>query len=373
MTAALNLVFLGPPLGGSQGPDHAAVFRPLLAALQERGHRIAFLVPGMPPESPRAHAAIAGFERYASAAELADRHGDRIAGADLVAVCSHLPEGARLADWVLRSGHGIRAYYDLDTAGTLGLLASGDFGGLRPAQIAEFDLYLSLTGGPWLDRLRDTYRPVRAVPLHCSVDPTECCPEGTEPEFDLGYLGRYEPGRLPRLQELLLEPARRLDTGFFAVAGAGFPDHFPWPANVLYVERLPASAHGRFFAGQRYTLDLARRDLLRSGWAPTPTLLQAMVTGTPVISDNGQGLAEHFKIGHEILVADNAQDVVNHLTRLPESTRRRIAERARGRVLAAHTAAHRAEELERLLRRAQHDSARHAQARTHRHPEEAPP
>jgi spore maturation protein CgeB len=242
----------------------------------------------------------------------------------------------------------------------LGRLAGGEFGQLHPDQIPKFELYLSSTGGPWLNVFRSTYHPPRCEPLYCSVDPEVHRPEGGEPEFDLGYLGDYDGDRRAKLEEMLLKPAEHLEQGFFAVAGEGYPEDFHWPRNVIHVEHLPVTGHARFFAGQRYTLDLARREILSAGWAPTPALFEAMATGTPVISDAGRSLEPFFKIGQEILVAETAQEVLNHLARLPESSRQRLAERARGRVLASHTAAHRAEELERLLRRARNDAARAA-------------
>jgi spore maturation protein CgeB len=65
-----------------------------------------------------------------------------------------------------------------------------------------------------------------------------------------------------------------------------------------------------------------------------------------VISDGWDGLERFFVPGKEILVADDAQQVVRYLTEIGEEERRAIGERARRRVLAEHTAERRAEELE---------------------------
>jgi spore maturation protein CgeB len=65
----------------------------------------------------------------------------------------------------------------------------------------------------------------------------------------------------------------------------------------------------------------------------------------PVITDPWPGLETLFSPGSEILVAG---DVHSILRDTGEDERRRIGERLRRRVLGAHTAAHRAEELERL-------------------------
>jgi hypothetical protein len=50
-----------------------------------------------------------------------------------------------------------------------------------------------------------------------------------------------------------------------------------------------------------------------------------------------------------VLLARNAQDTLAYLRDLPETERLALAARARERILAEHTAAHRAEELEALV------------------------
>jgi spore maturation protein CgeB len=65
----------------------------------------------------------------------------------------------------------------------------------------------------------------------------------------------------------------------------------------------------------------------------------------PVISDRWDGLEAFFVPDDEIVIADHTEAVLGALVR-PEAERRAIGVRARVRVLAEHTAEHRAEELE---------------------------
>ena len=76
-------------------------------------------------------------------------------------------------------------------------------------------------------------------------------------------------------------------------------------------------------------------------------LFEAAACGTPIISDAWDGLGEIFTIGSEILVARNAEESMMFLQDISEEERIGIGERARARVLAEHTAAKRAEQLER--------------------------
>ena len=75
-------------------------------------------------------------------------------------------------------------------------------------------------------------------------------------------------------------------------------------------------------------------------------LFEAAACATPIISDPWDGLDTFFEPGTEILIARRSADVLRYLRDLPERERLAIGARARCRVLAEHTAAHRAAELE---------------------------
>jgi spore maturation protein CgeB len=79
-------------------------------------------------------------------------------------------------------------------------------------------------------------------------------------------------------------------------------------------------------------------------------LFEAAACATPIISDPWDGLTELFEPGGEILIAAGTDDVLRFLRDLDGPARRAIGARARDRVLAAHTAAHRAADLERYAR-----------------------
>ncbi|HSF38276.1 MAG TPA: glycosyltransferase, partial [Thermoanaerobaculia bacterium] len=87
-------------------------------------------------------------------------------------------------------------------------------------------------------------------------------------------------------------------------------------------------------------------DMIAAGFSPSVRLFEAAACATPIISDEWPGLGTFFKIGEEILTAKTAGEVLQYLRDIPETERRDLGQRARDRVLAEHTAAHRAEELE---------------------------
>jgi spore maturation protein CgeB len=131
-----------------------------------------------------------------------------------------------------------------------------------------------------------------------------------------------------------------------------YPADIDWPANVERIEHVPPDAHAEFYAASRFTLNVTRADMVRAGWSPSVRLFEAAACGTPVISDDWPGLSTLFEPEAEILVAGTTEQVLGALDDPGGARRARIAAAARRRVLAQHTAAHRAAQLEAHLREA---------------------
>jgi len=121
---------------------------------------------------------------------------------------------------------------------------------------------------------------------------------------------------------------------------------------VIRTEHLPPGAHREFYNSQRLTLNVTRADMIASGYSPSVRLFEAAACGVPILTDDWPGLEEFFKPGRQILVVRTASDTLDCLRSMDPITLQQIGARARARVLAAHTAAHRALELEQHIREA---------------------
>jgi spore maturation protein CgeB len=318
-------------------------------ALTGRGHEVLFLerdVPWYAANRDLCALPDSRIELYSSLQELKDRFGGEVRHSDAVIVGSYVPEGVAVGQWVTTTARGITAFYDIDTPVTLAKLARGDTEYLSPALVRRYSLYLSFTGGPTLERIEQQYAAPRARPLYCAVDPDLYAPEPGEGQWELGYLGTYSADRQPALDALLLEPARRLRQGRFVVAGPQYPPAMLWPANVQRIEHLPPAKHRAFYNAQRFTLNITRADMVHAGYAPSIRLFEAAACAVPIISDHWQGLETFFTPDREILIASTPAEALHYLRDLPESRRVALGCQARARVLAEHTAAHRAAELE---------------------------
>jgi spore maturation protein CgeB len=349
MTQSLRIVILGLSITSSWGNGHATTYRGLVRELVRRGHDLLFLerdVPWYANHRDLANPPYGRTELYGSLDELRERFGSEVRDADLVIVGSYVPDGAAVGEWVQSRARGLAAFYDIDTPVTLARLARGEHEYLRPDQIAGYDLYLSFTGGPTLRRLEQEFGSPRARVLYCSVDPELYFRDPRPFEWDLGYMGTYSDDRQPTVNELLLEPARRLPAARFIIAGPQYPETETWPANVLHQPHLPPAEHRAFYNSQRFTLNVTRADMIAAGWSPSVRLFEAAACGTAIVSDRWAGIESLLVPGEEILLAASAQEVVEILRTTTEKQRLQLSVRARQRILAEHTAAHRAEQLE---------------------------
>jgi spore maturation protein CgeB len=293
------------------------------------------------PKPPHGHTAL-----YDSLGQLKDRFRSDVANADLTIVGSYVPQGVAVGEWVTSVARGVTAFYDIDTPVTLSKLDRGETEYLTRALVPRYDLYLSFTGGPTLQRLKTRYGARAPRALYCSVDSSTYYPDPQQLRWDLGYLGTYSDDRQPALERLLVGPARQDPELTCCVAGSMYPDSIVWPENVERIQHLPPAQHREFYNAQRFTLNVTRADMVRAGYSPSIRLFEAAACGTPIVSDPWDGLGEIFTIGSEILVARNSAECLEYLHDISDEERIAIGERARGRVLADHTSSSRAAQLE---------------------------
>ncbi len=345
----MQIVIIGLSITSSWGNGHATTYRSLVSGLAQDRQDVLFLEQDRSWYRDHRDLPDPGYcraELYDGVAMLEERFGDAIANAELVIVGSYVADGPAVARLVQARARGTTAFYDIDTPVTMAALAQGRCEYITTAEIPGFDLYLSFTGGPTLRVIERRFGAKRARALYCSADPVTNAPDPSVRQvYDLGYLGTYSLDRQPKLETLLCAPAREWPEGRFAVVGPQYPAELAWPGNVERHEHAAPDEHRGFYNAQRFTLNVTRADMVRAGYSPSVRLFEAAACGTPIISDTWPGLDTLFRPGTEIIVANTRQDVLQALRDLPEPERVLLGERARGRVLQAHTGRHRAAEL----------------------------
>jgi spore maturation protein CgeB len=274
----MKIVILGLSITSTWGNGHATTYRSLLRALSARRHEILFLerdVEWYANHRDLAEPLFCQVSLYKPLAELKQRFLIDIRSADLVIIGSYIPEGAAVADWVTRNAQGPIAFYDIDTPVTFAKLAKGDHEHLSPDLVPRFDLYLSFTDGPLLDRLGSQFGARMVRPLYCSADPDIYFPQRVKKLWDLGYIGTYSADRHRQFERLLLTPANIYPSCRFIVAGSLYPSEVQWPPNLVRIFHLPHLSHRLFYNQQRFTLNLTRGSMVKAGFSPSVRLFEA--------------------------------------------------------------------------------------------------
>jgi spore maturation protein CgeB len=362
----MKIVIFGLTLSSSWGNGHATLWRGLIAALGKRGHEVVFFERDVPYYA--AHRDFTSFPQaelvlYRDWAEIASLARRQLGDADTTIITSYCPDACTAARLVFDAApDALHVFYDLDTPVTLSRLDAGEQVDYLPrGGLGDFDLVLSYTGGTALTAVRERLGARRVAPLYGHVDPDAHRPVavGNVVRADLSYLGTFAADRQPTLERLFVEPARRMPERRFVLGGSGYPPDFPWTSNIWFVQHVPPDRHPAFFCSSRLTLNVTRSDMAALGYCPSGRLFEAAACGTPLLSDSWEGLAEFFRPGEEILIANRTEDAVAAL-QLSDSDLARIGRAARERVLSEHTSEHRAQQLLNILgaAHAPHGSAR---------------
>ncbi|PKO58320.1 MAG: glycosyltransferase, partial [Betaproteobacteria bacterium HGW-Betaproteobacteria-18] len=302
---SLKIIILGLSITSSWGNGHATTYRGLVRELLRRGHQVTFLERDEPwyaanrdLPAPQEYARL-----YTSLEDLKKRFEREVREADFVMIGSYVPEGVEVAEWVIRTSTGLTGFYDIDTPVTLSRLESSEALYLTKELIPRFDLYLSFTGGPILEKLAQRYGAKVPIPFYCSFDPQRYAPKPCEQVWDLGYMGTYSQDRQPALEELFLKPAVSWRAGRFIAAGPLYPEGTVWPQNVLRISHLNPAEHRDFYSAQRFTLNITRSEMVRAGYSPSVRLFEAAGCAAPIISDYWEGIETILEPGREILIS----------------------------------------------------------------------
>ncbi|MCL4767262.1 MAG: glycosyltransferase [Hyphomicrobiaceae bacterium] len=350
----MRLVVFGLSITSSWGNGHATLWRGLVRALARRGCRVSFFERDEPYyAASRDLGEIAGAEivLYSRWSDVRGRAAATLGEADAAIVTSYCHDGIAAAELMLDRSRGLALFYDLDSPVTLASVGSGQpLSYIGPRGLADFDLVLSYAGGRALEELRLRLGARRVLPLYGHADPDvhHAVPPAEHYRADLSYLGTYAADRQAAVEALFAAPARERPAQRFLIGGAQYPPEMPWPANIHSVGHLPPFEHPAFYCSSRLTLNVTRRTMAEMGWCPSGRLFEAAACGAAIISDTWPGLDSFFEPGREILLAQDADEVLAALD-LSDGELARIANAARERTFAEHTSDCRAEELLEVL------------------------
>jgi spore maturation protein CgeB len=356
MPDRLRIAFFASSLVSSYWNGAATYYRGLARALHGRGHALTFYEPDAYdrqshrdlPDPPWARSVVWDPARL----DALDRWLEDARGADLVVKASGIGvHDALLERRVLelrRPGNRV-AFWDVDAPATLARI-EGDPSDPFRALVPRYDLVFTYGGG---DPVVRAYRALGAracVPVYNALDPETHHPAPGDPRFasDLAFLGNRLPDREARVEEFFLRPAALLPARRFLLGGAGWESK-PLPPNVHALGHVGTGEHNAFNCTPLAVLNVSRESMARNGFSPATRVFEAAGAGACIITDAWEGLERFLEPAAEVLPARDGAEVAEVLAGLTPARARRVGQAARRRVLAEHTYARRAEEVERAL------------------------
>jgi spore maturation protein CgeB len=347
----MRIAFFGSSLVSSYWNGAATYYRGIVRALAERGYDVDFFEPDAfgrqqhrdIDDPPWARVVVYQPDDWPAALE-------RAHGADVLVKASGVGVRDReLEAAVLEAGAATTIFWDVDAPATLARLEADEEEPLR-ALVPAYDLVLTYGGGePVVER----YLALGArdcIPVYNALDPQTHHPAAPDPRFaaDLAFLGNRLPDREARVEEFFLRAAALVPARRFLLGGAGWDDKSV-PANVTWIGHVSTNEHNAFNCTALAVLNVTRADMAASGWSPPTRIFEAAGAGACLVTDAWEGIDTFQEPGQEVLVAASGAEVAELLDDLTPERAREIGHAARARVLAEHTYAHRAEQLDAIL------------------------
>jgi spore maturation protein CgeB len=121
------------------------------------------------------------------------------------------------------------------------------------------------------------------------------------------------------------------------------------PPNVQYLGHVYTHEHNAFNCTPLAVLNISRESMARYGFSPATRVFEAAGAGACLITDQWEGIELFLEPGCETLVARDGAEVAAHLQSLTAERAAAIGQAALRRVLAHHTYAHRAKQVDAIL------------------------
>ena len=240
-------------------------------------------------------------------------------------------------------------FWDVDAPATLDRLEA-DPGDPFHQWVGQYDIVCTYGGGDPVMRGYLAAGAKLCVPVYNALDPSTHYPVPADGRFvaDLAFLGNRLPDREARVEQFFFDAARCRPNDRFMLGGNGWADK-SMPRNVHYAGHVYTRDHNAFNCTPRAVLNISRDSMARYGFSPATRVFEAAGAGACLITDEWAGLEMFLEPGEEVLVGRTGQEVAEHLGSLEAPRAAAIGAAARARVLATHTYARRAAQVDALL------------------------
>ncbi len=351
----MNFAFFGSSLVSAYWNGAATYYRGIIRALAARGHSITFYEPDAYDRQAHRDIEDPAWARvvvFPARQDALERQLEDARGADVIVKASGIgvfDEYLERAVLNLRRPNNSVAFWDVDAPATLDRVHADASDRFRPL-IPKYDVVFTYGGGP---PVVEAYKALGArdcVPVYNALDPDTHFRVQPDLRFegDLAFVGNRLPDRESRVEEFFLRAAELMPERAFLLAGNGWDDKLR-PANVRYFGHLYTRDHNAFNSTPLAVLNVSRESMARYGFSPATRVFEAAGAAACIITDAWTGLELFLEPGAEALVARSGAEVAGLLAALTPESARRIGEAAQRRIIAEHTYARRAAQVERVL------------------------
>ncbi|HEV2847120.1 MAG TPA: glycosyltransferase [Thermoanaerobaculia bacterium] len=355
MSHGLDIAFFGSSLVSAYWNGAATYYRGIIRNLAERGHRVTFYEPDAferqqhrdIPDPEWAKVVV-----YPATESEVHRMLEKARGADIVVKASGVgvfDELLEAAVLDIRRPDGLAIFWDVDAPATLDRMETNPADPFRPL-VPRYDFVLTYGGGDPVVNAYKRFGARECVPIYNALDPTTHHSVDPDPRFegDLGFLGNRLPDREERVEEFFLKAAALCPDRRFLLGGNGWGDK-PMSPNVQYLGHVYTRDHNAFNCTPLAVLNISRESMARYGFSPATRVFEAAGAGACLITDAWIGIEMFLEPDWEVLVAADGEEVAERLRGLSPEDARRIGRAAKRRILAEHTYAHRAAQIESIL------------------------
>jgi spore maturation protein CgeB len=352
----MRIAFFGSSLLSAYWNGACTYYRGILRALHDRGHEVTFYEPDAYDRLAHRDIQDPGNARVV-VYQPSDEHAvrdvvARARGSDVVVKAS----GVGVFDDVLDAavldlpGDTTRIYWDVDAPATLASIEADAVNPLR-ALVPEYDWIFTYGGGAPVVQRYTALGARACVPVYNALDPTTHHPVQPREELraDLAFLGNRLPDREARVEEFFFRAVEALPERRFLLGGAGWEDRAMGLENLRYLGHVSPVDHNALNCSALAVLNVSRDSMAANGWSPATRVFEAAGAGACLITDWWAGVEDFLEPAEQVLVAHDGDEVAALLAELDEQRARTIGKAARERVLAEHTYAQRAEQVETLL------------------------
>jgi len=216
----------------------------------------------------------------------------------------------------------------------------------KDADLSEYDAFFTNSKGVIPDLREHGAKNIHTI--YFAADAELYKPLKIEKDIDISFYGYGDNKREKWIENMITKPSKKLQDVNFTIGGSEFKTDL---GNAKQIGPFPYSKFRDFCCRSNICLNITRKTMATVYASATARVFELAAFGSCTVSNPVSGIEEWFKVGEELFVVKDEQEVLDLYKWLLDSKeeREKIGKKARERILKEHTFYHRAEKIIRVL------------------------